>query len=363
MRRGVSLSITILALGVMAGPADAQYWGGWTGPVTAAGSNAMGAGMLAEGVGAGREQTAEARSINAQTAMQVNEYMWQNQQRRNRDEAQLLAKRQALVNETAETNYNRKLNNPDAHDIHTGDASNIIYDQLTDPKVYAQVLQKATQPIPSQLVKDVPLSFAAQALTVCLDEYQVGGAPDVLQTSQAFAQERGQLRALAAQARKEADSQGAPNPETLAKAREIVKAALAKVPSAIPAGPDQRAATNYLKGLYGLTKMVQKPDIGTYLRDLDKVETTSLGHLISFMHTFGLRFGAADSPPGEAAHDQLYPLLVALRDSALQPGQASTPFQVANTPPDHSKLTAFFAGMPMPELEGQGTPPAPAPRN
>lgn len=365
MRQRIGLAITLLTL-LAGSSARAQYgypggyggFGGWGVPVTAAGSHAMGMGAFAAGAGAYNEQTAEARSMNAQTAMGVNEYMYQSQQRRNRDEQQLLAQRQQLVNATAETNYNRILNQPDAHDIHVGDAENVIFDQLVNPVVYANVLEAATQPIPSATVKEIPLSFAPQAMTICLDEYTQGGAPDILLTSQAFAEDRAALKAIVAQARKEAEGQGAPAPETMAKAREIVKAAEAKVKTAIPEGPDRRAADNYLKGLYGLTKMVQKPDIESFLKGLDTVDTTTLAHLISFMHTFSLRFGAASTPEQEAAYDQLYPMLVNLRDTALQPGQATTPFQASAEPPDHSKVTQFFSGIAMDHLAAPAGPAA-----
>lgn len=372
MRSSFWIAATILALAAAGAPARAQYgypggyggFGGWGVPVTAAGSHAMGMGAFAAGAGSYNEQTAEARSTNAQTAMQVNEYMYQSQQRRNAQEQQLMAERQQIVNLTAQTNYNRILNQPDPHDIHVGDAENVVLDQLVNPMTYAAVLEQATQPIPSALVKDIPLSYAPQALTVCLEEYSQGGAPDILLTSQAFAEDRAALQAIAKQIREDAEKHQAPSPEALAKAREIIKNAETKVKTAIPEGPDRRAAENYIKGLYGLTKMLQKPDIAAFLEGLNSVETTTLGHLISFMHTFSLRFGAAQTPEQEAAYDQLYPLLVNLRDSALQPGQAPTPFQAAATPPDHSKLTQFFSGMSMDHLNPQASPgaaPAPPP--
>ena len=56
----------------------AYGWGGWGGAgSTVAGSTAYGMGNFAAGAGAYNEQTAEARSMNANTAMQVNNYMYQ----------------------------------------------------------------------------------------------------------------------------------------------------------------------------------------------------------------------------------------------------------------------------------------------
>jgi hypothetical protein len=365
-----------LVLALASSPAHAQYayppgyagWGGW-GASTPAGSTAAGMGSFAAGAGSYNVQTAQARSINAQTAMEANEYMYQNQQRRNRTYQEKLAREKALVNETAETNYNRIHDNPNSHDIHSGDAANVILDELVNPKVFATALQAGGKmPVPSSLVKAVPMTYAPQAMTVCLEELHVGGAPDVLQTNPAFEKERKELRAIAAKVRKQSESEGGQiDPELLVQARTLLKSALKKVDTAIPAGQDQQDAENFLKAVYGLTKMLQKPNIKAYLKDLDKIETTDLGHLISFMHSFGLRFGAANTPEEEAAHDAIYPALVNLRDTVIPGGKGATPFDAPSSPPDPKKMTAFFSGMDRSAFEaqrdphtGQVPPPPPA---
>ena len=71
--RGVVLATaTIVALAVSGTPARAQWgnwgWGGWGsggGASTVQGNVAQGLGALAVGVGEGRQQTAVARSVNA----------------------------------------------------------------------------------------------------------------------------------------------------------------------------------------------------------------------------------------------------------------------------------------------------------
>src|SRR5208337_3223455 len=69
-----------LVLSIPAVSAQAQYgrYGGWGGGVgTAQGSMARGAGVAAAGAGYYNQQTAVARSINANAAMQVNQYMYE----------------------------------------------------------------------------------------------------------------------------------------------------------------------------------------------------------------------------------------------------------------------------------------------
>ncbi len=59
--------------------ARAQYgWGGWGGGAQTPGSSlARGMGVYAAGAGSYNLQTAQARSINANTAMRYNQYMYE----------------------------------------------------------------------------------------------------------------------------------------------------------------------------------------------------------------------------------------------------------------------------------------------
>ncbi|MFO0888051.1 MAG: hypothetical protein U0790_02775 [Isosphaeraceae bacterium] len=96
-------------------PAQAQYgrWGGWGGTVgTAQGSMAMGAGVAAAGAGYYNEQTAEARSINANTAMQVNQYMYEVNKSNAAHYYARSASQQKKESSTGEQTYKRLHDNP-----------------------------------------------------------------------------------------------------------------------------------------------------------------------------------------------------------------------------------------------------------
>ena len=83
--RTVVLAATLLLIGAQAraqyfyGPG---YWGGgyggygYGGAQTAAGNAARGAGVLAAGMGRYNAETAQARSLNVDTAMQFNQYVY-----------------------------------------------------------------------------------------------------------------------------------------------------------------------------------------------------------------------------------------------------------------------------------------------
>ena len=129
-----------LVLSISAVSAQAQYgryggWGGWGGGVgTAQGSMMRGAGVAAAGAGAYNEQTAVARSINANTAMQVNQYMYEVNKTNAKYYYTRSANKQKEASSTGEAIYKRLHDNPAGHDIHTGDALNVVLDELTNPE-------------------------------------------------------------------------------------------------------------------------------------------------------------------------------------------------------------------------------------
>ena len=112
--------------------------------------------------------------------------------------------------------------------------------------------------------------------------------------------------------------------------------------------------------------MLEDPNVEQFLKGLNRYPTTTLGHLITFMHSFGLRFGAAKTPIQEATYDQLYPILVGLRDGAK--AQGPNPITAQAPEPDPKPLTNFFSGMeyshfqPQPKPNQDAVPAPPQPR-
>src|SRR4051812_44585976 len=111
--RSMLLAVVFAVPGVSA---YAQYtyppgyggWGGWGGGgATVPGGVAAGMGTSAAGRGAYNVQTAQARAMNSQTAMQWNDYMYQINQRNGANEVARLNKRQQATNETLDATYKR----------------------------------------------------------------------------------------------------------------------------------------------------------------------------------------------------------------------------------------------------------------
>ena len=353
----------VLILCFPAVSARAQWggWGGWGGGVgTAQGSMMRGAGVAAAGAGAYNQQTAVARSINANTAMQVNQYMYEVNKTNAKYYYTRSANRQKEESSTGEAIYKRLHDNPSSYDIHTGDALNVVLDELTNPAVYTQVITGATRPIDSQLVKNIEFAYAANMIAISLADFSARGVPDYLMTTDEFAPDRATIKELAGKVRSEIQSQGQASPETLAKARVAIKSLKTKADELLPQGsPNRLEVDNYLKGLIGLSKMLETPSVDQYLSELKKGEMTTLGHLIAFMHTFNLRFGAAKTPIQEQTYDQLYPLLVAVRDQGKVP--SANPYTTTSSAaPDPKSVSAYFSGMQYDSKHGVVPPPPPS---
>ncbi len=357
-------TLVAVVLAVSGSSAHAQYrypagyggWGGWGGGgSTPQGATAQGMGAFAAGAGAYNEQTAQARAMNANTAMQWNDYMYAINQRNSANEVARLNRRQQKVNETADATYQRLHDNPDPRDIHTGDALNIILTELANPKVYTQFVQKSAQPINSGLVKNINFQFAPNMILISLEDVSARGVPDSLATNPNFEADRKAIRALIVQGKKEAESSNQVSIETLRSFRDAVKALQAKADAAYATGTRQRdESDNFLKALYGLSKMLERPQVEQFLKGLNRYPTTTLGYLITFMHSFNLRFGVAKTPEQEATYDQLYPLLAQLRDQSQ--GQAPNPIATPAPLPDPKQATTFFSGMPYSHFQPQPDP-------
>jgi hypothetical protein len=367
------LPLTVV-LAVPGGSALAQYnyppgysgWGGWGGGgSTVQGNIAAGMGNFAAGAGAYNVQTSQARAQNANTAMQVNDYMYAINQRNAASFTQRQAGKIKQTNEAADATYRRLHDNPSPADIHSGDALNVVLTELTNPSVYTQVVQKATTPIDSQLVKNINFQHAADMILISLDDVSARGVPDVLANDPAFESDRQAIRAIVAKGKKEAESASQVSDETLRSFRAAVKTVQDKVAGRFPQGTRQRdEADNYLKALYGLSKMLERPAVEQFLKGLNRYPTTTLGHLISFMHSFNLRFGVSKNGVQQATYDQIYPMLVSLRNQAQGPSPAPAPVAM----PDPKKLTTFFSGMDYSHFQSQpdphtgSVPPPPPPQ-
>ena len=331
-------------------------WGGGGGGVTAEGDIARGMGVFAAGAGYYNLNTAEARSINANTAVNWNEYWYQSQQAVNHKYYQKLAAQRESNISTHKAMYERIRDNPNQYDIYRGDALNVIYDDLCNPKVYMRGLKTAGVKFPGEMIRDLPFQSAQAAVTATVRQIlKKGSEPAVLKT-ELFKPEMAKLDALAAKVQQEDEKNGAIDVETLDTAEMEIKSLMEKVAANVSAGTkDRNDADRFLKAALGLCRMLRTPAINVLLSDADKHPETTVGDLLGFMKAFNLRFGVADDPRERAVYNELYPLLSRMRDEAFPNSKAQMPN------PDASGNAAspvdFFATMDQKALTPKNVPP------
>jgi hypothetical protein len=322
-------------------------WGGW-GASTPMGDEAHGLGIFAAGAGQYNLQTAKANSINLDTVMRFNEYIWESRQTANRIRYRRQADQRQRVNERVATTYARLRDNPERADIHRGDALNVILDELSAPGIYSRSISAAQAPLATTLVKSLPFRYAPQAICISLDEL-ANRVPAVIKDP-SFDKERLALQQIVAKARTESEADDQLPVETLRSVRAAIRQLHDRIRSDVPVGRNRTDAENFLKAAYGLARMMETPEISTFLKELDRIDTTSLASLLGFMFAFNLRFGVATTPSQRTAYDELFTKLRAVRDQLFPKDDA--PLAIGAPVRSHPEWAReFFSGMALDEVQ------------
>lgn len=340
------------------GEAEAQYYypygvgsggygfGGFSG-TTPQGNIARGLGNFAAGEGIYNYDTAVAESVDTNTVMRWNQYLYNSELEARRRYNQSHARRLNLDNARYQERQARIRENPSKDDIDSGDALNVILDQMTDPKVmHGSSFRLANATVQSGAIRDIPFRDETDAITLSLDELTDPKNWPLPLRAESFRPEREEYQKAVDDALAEDKDGGSLKPETITRVRNSVARLYQKVNAAIPKGnPDHNQAINYLKGLAAMSRMLERPNVEAVLAELEKIQNTTTGNLIGFMHAYNLRFAPANTPKRRAIYRDLLPIMVESRDKVL--GQSNDPKANADTPPPPpvENPTAIFNGL------------------
>lgn len=315
-----------LLLAATAGQAQAQYgyggygWGGWGGGggSTVQGDYARGLGSMAFGEGLFNLNTAQANSINSDTAMRWNQANWATQHAINISYYYRRQRRRERIDNYAASTYDRLRNTPNEYDIENGDALNVALDELLNPKIYGSTIRTIRTPLSHQVIRSIPFQHASEAITVCLDSLSAKeGWPPALRTEE-FKPYRDDLEKNIDNALAE-DEKGDLMPETIQKVTDSVIRLNEKFEATVPpASKDYLPGKNHIKALMANAEMLHSPDVEQILAGIEKYPGTTVGDLLGFMHAFNLRFAPAKTPRQREIYQQLYPTLDGLRDKATE---------------------------------------------
>jgi len=341
MQRFLWLSTTlVVALSTQAAPAHAQFYygcgpfaGGWGGygygyggwSSTVQGDIARGLGEWAIGAGTYNELTAEANSIDANTLIRWNQYVAGVNQTAVRSYFGRYRTRRDQIVVAREKTYERLRNRPDPRDITSGDALNLALDDLNNSRTSLHNLKRAKVRIDGSHVRDIPLQYPAEAITINVKDLLEGRPPATL-TSGGFTPASKALTELSEQLFGERAEQGQPSPESITGGIDLLQATWDKVEHTLPTGsPARRDAEAHLKGLSVLCRLLGTPAAKVLLAGTEGRPETDLGALIDAMNLGDLRFGVARTARQRSLYNTLYPLLGAVRDEGRSSVAASKP--------------------------------------
>jgi hypothetical protein len=298
-----------------------------------------------------------ANAINAETAKRWNQYVWQSQQEANRRYYEKMAAGKQGRDKARQAIYQRLRDDPTPSDIAKGDALNVALDEVNNPSIYIRSLKTASTKLPGTTIRDIPFQYASAAITTSYAQLTKGGPPAGLKKPE-FDADRTALKTIAAELRKQNEEKGTFDHATIARAQGLLHALRLKMEASFPRGTrDRTEAEKYLKGLFGLTRMLETPAVNVLLAGVEKRPDTTLGDLLTFMQAFNLRFGAAATTRQKDVYKEIYPLLVKLRDEASSQ-TAEAPIDAPPLPESSEHPGNFFKGMDLKQLDVPA-PPAP----
>jgi hypothetical protein len=311
-----ALGMFLISL-ISAGNVRAQGWGweGWGGwSQTPEGALAQGMGHYYTGAGIFNEKTAIADSINLDTLIRWNDYLYHaNLEAARRNVAR---RRENSANNKAQNDviWKRIRNNPTARDIEMGDALNAAVNELTDPKISSSALRIASTPVEASVIADIPFRNASEAVTMVLSQIKAVTKWPAALESERFAQEKKAFEEIVDKAIKE-DDEGDISSDTLKAGHEFINGLRAKLAAAPLEGTGARQeASRFVKTFAGLLRLLDNPDTTEALKQLRTVKTAPLSNLIAFMEIYNLRFGQATTPKQRAIYRDLFAQLDAVRD-------------------------------------------------
>jgi hypothetical protein len=361
--RTLSRALALTALLALPGAsARAQYfypygynpygWGGWNSIGNVYGGYAAGLGMYAMGAGVYNEETAEANAINVNTAMHLNEYMYESLLNKDKRIYRARNARIQATDAAMRATQDRLRDDPTPEDIQDGDALNVALTELMDPRYSYQVADVAKDiSVDGALLQDLPFRNAVEGITFSLNELSDEDPPAVFRRPE-FAEGVQEYRRLIDAMDKQTDAGQAPRPEDVRKLRQLLQDADTKLEGLDDIEPEQKSdAKRLLKTMLGLTYMLEGPSLEVYLAEV-KDRPISLAKLLVFMQSFNLRFGAASNPNQNQAMSQLYQTLAQAREKIFGKGTGTLPLDAKEPAAGRTeKAKGFFSGMSTRELD------------
>jgi hypothetical protein len=303
-------------------PIQAQFFGrgGIGAGSTVQGDILRGEGIAAMGFGQYNLATAMATSINTDTAIRWNQYVYLSLQE---DLEKKYLSRHAR-RESHITNYERIQKQirekPSQSDLRSGDALNYVLMQLIDPRISPSNYRNAVVALPGETIRKIPFVYSARKATFSMERL-IGKRdwPLVLRGDE-FARER-RAYERAVDAAIEQDVEGKLSGAAVRAVEQAVSDLDDRIDQAIPAtrSADITQARNHVRKLAEIPRILREGPVEKALAEIETYPGTSVGDLIQFMQRHNLRFGVAESPDENVLYANLFDNLCRQRERVTLP--------------------------------------------
>jgi hypothetical protein len=315
MSRSILTPLALLAL--MGSNAHGQF--NFVGPgSTAEGDYLRGVGVASFGMGVYNHQTAIANSINADTEMRVNQYIYESLMNENRMNAEHRHEKVLKDKEEYEKAQQRIRRRPEAKDVDKGNALNTVLEDLNNPRIQESSSRSVAVPLSVDEVRRIPFKLGSKGVMrfsiARLTAKGSGKWPIAFQDRRYDRERREFERALDNVL--EQQYKGAVQNEALESLKRAVDNLEDRLNTVLGAGKDKLylEGKNRLKEVTATVEMLKILAIQQALRDLDTYSGTTVNDLRLFMHRHGLQFADAGNPEEKELFPDLYAKLVAQKD-------------------------------------------------
>jgi hypothetical protein len=323
-----ALAVTLLVLGLFTTSARAQFGYFYRGGATIAGDYLTGVGIAAAGMGSYNLNTAMANSINVDTEIKWNEYVYACIKNEMRENAEHRAAMMARDHENYNKIQQRIRENPEERDVENGDSLNAVLDQLLSPKIQESSFRYAEVPLAVDAIRLIPFKLGEKNEKFSMTRLSPRGKgkwPVAFQDDRFAAERRGYERALDTALEQAID--GKMSQEALREVEVAVERLKHKLDKVIPPSNDRQyiEAKKRLDELSISARLLKTHKIEMVLGEIDKYGGTTVNDLRIFMQRYNLRFAVAESPDERKLYPELYATLVQQRDKlvgAIEPPPA-----------------------------------------
>jgi hypothetical protein len=269
------------------------------------------------GLGSYNFNTAVADSINVDTAIKWNEYVWNVLKNENREAAERRIRQYTRHQEQWKKYEERLRNSPQERDVMNGDALNVSLEELSAPEVYDSYFHSNPVPLTADMIRRIPFMLGIKGARFSMERLAKKGRskwPIALQNEQ-FAPERKAYERAFDNAL-ELQIEGKIQTEDIRAVQQAVDDLYQKLDRVMKATdePLWQEAFRYLGELRTYSKYLQYHQIEQVMGQIERYGGTTVYELKAFMQKNNLRFAAAETREERELYPKLYAALMEQRE-------------------------------------------------